>query len=133
MLTNTFQHLPGISANKEAKLWKEGILNWDDFEKAFLPQWRLFEDGREKDWSSILKASREALSEGNIEFFADRLARREHYRIALTVPEETAFLDIETTGLSHYYDETTVIGYSIGDEYDAYIKGGKGSNWGAFD
>ena len=94
MLKNTFLHLPGIGIKKERELWNTGILTWDDFEKAFLPQWRLFEDGREKDWSSILKASREALSEGNIDFFAELLPKREHYRIALTVPEQTAFLDI---------------------------------------
>ena len=123
MLKNTFLHLPGIGIKKERELWNTGILTWDDFEKAFLPQWRLFEDGRDKDWSSILKASREALSEGDIDFFAELLPKREHYRIALTVPEQTAFLDIETTGLSHHYDKITVIGCSLGDEYWAYIKG----------
>lgn len=129
MLNNTFIHLPGIGAKKERELWNEGILTWDDFERNRIRQWRLFDDGRDKDQASILAASREALESGDIDFFADHLPKREHYRIALTVPEQTAFLDIETTGLSHYYDETTVIGFSIGDEYNAFIEG---SDWEAF-
>ena len=63
------------------------------------------------------------MSNGDMDFFGDLLPRREHYRIALTVPEQTAFLDIETTGLSRYYDQITVIGCSVGGEYWAYIKG----------
>jgi hypothetical protein len=47
-----------------------------------------------------LEASRIALKRRNFDFFAERLPRREHYRIALTDPRSTVFLDIETTGLS---------------------------------
>lgn len=38
-------------------------------------------------------------------------------------PERVLFLDIETTGLSHYYDEITVIGWSIGGRASTIIKG----------
>ena len=67
--------------------------------------------------------SRDALERGDMDYFADRLPKKEHYRIALTVPDQTAFLDIETTGLSHYYDEITLIGVSIGGQYSCLIKG----------
>jgi predicted nuclease with RNAse H fold/dephospho-CoA kinase len=33
------------------------------------------------------------------------------------------FLDIETTGLSRYYDTITLVGWSMGGEYNLYIKG----------
>ena len=49
--------------------------------------------------------------------------RPEHYRIALSFPSKTLFLDIETTGLSQYYDVITLIGWSTNDEYNVYIKG----------
>ncbi|WP_376704195.1 DUF429 domain-containing protein [Mesorhizobium sp. ISC25] len=38
-------------------------------------------------------------------------------------PERVLFLDIETTGLSHHYDEITVIGWSIGGRASTMIKG----------
>ena len=34
--------------------------------------------------------------------------------ICLMKPEDVLFLDIETTGLSHHYDDITVIGWAIG-------------------
>lgn len=38
-------------------------------------------------------------------------------------PERVVFLDIETTGLSHYYDEITIVGWSIGGKSYTLIKG----------
>ena len=38
-------------------------------------------------------------------------------------PERVLFLDIETTGLSHYYDEITVVGWSIGGCAKTIVKG----------
>ncbi len=38
-------------------------------------------------------------------------------------PERVVFLDIETTGLSHYYDEITIVGWSIGGTSYTLIKG----------
>jgi predicted nuclease with RNAse H fold/dephospho-CoA kinase len=38
-------------------------------------------------------------------------------------PERVVFLDIETTGLSHYYDEITIVGWSIGGASYTLIKG----------
>lgn len=33
------------------------------------------------------------------------------------------FLDIETTGLSRYYDEITLVGYLLDGDYQVYIQG----------
>jgi uncharacterized protein YprB with RNaseH-like and TPR domain/predicted nuclease with RNAse H fold/dephospho-CoA kinase len=77
--------------------------------------------GREPT-EAVLAASREALAKGNADFFADRLPRREHWRIAVTFPDSTVFLDIETTGLSHYYDEITIVGAGLQDEYLCHLK-----------
>ncbi|WP_162143749.1 ribonuclease H-like domain-containing protein [Hellea balneolensis] len=38
-------------------------------------------------------------------------------------PEKVLFLDIETTGLSHFYDEITVVGWSIGGKSQTFVKG----------
>ena len=39
-------------------------------------------------------------------------------------PESVLFLDIETTGLSHFYDEITMVGWSLGGKSGTFIKGG---------
>ncbi|MEP3632382.1 MAG: ribonuclease H-like domain-containing protein [Shimia thalassica] len=42
-------------------------------------------------------------------------------------PEKVVFLDIETTGLSHYYDEITIVGWSYGGKAHTLVKGGEPS------
>ena len=36
----------------------------------------------------------------------------------LAQPSRVLFLDIETTGLSHYYDKITLLGWSVGQSYE---------------
>ena len=38
-------------------------------------------------------------------------------------PERILFLDIETTGLSHYYDEITIVGWSLNGKSHTFVKG----------
>lgn len=123
MLQNTFIHLPGIGAKKEKALWESGILTWDDYLNAFPAQKGLFEGLQSDRIESGILNSMRALEAGDIDYFAQRLPKGEHYRIVLTIPDQTAFLDIETTGLSFYYDSITIVGYSIGDRYHCYIQG----------
>ncbi len=121
LLRCTFQHLPGISASKEAKFWAEGILDWTDVKQASPTQPDLY-DERASSLQLALEASEEALANRDITYFAGRLPKREYYRIASTFPEYCVFLDIETTGLSTYYDKITVVGWSLGDKYTALIE-----------
>ena len=125
MLSLTFQHIKGIINKKEQELWRMGITSWDDLEIALAPQTFLFDDRwNSGGLKSILAQSRKAFEEKNSEFFSQKLPRQEHYRIVLAFPSDTLFLDIETTGLSRFYDYITVVGWSIAGEYGAYIKGG---------
>jgi len=134
MLACTFIHLPGISERRERELWRAGIWTWGDLHKAFpvlkqvhqptlFPEFEASNSSKRETLQEAVESSIEALEVGNADFFAERLKPSEHYRIAQTFKTETAFLDIETTGLSHYYDQITVVGVSIGDEYFAWIKG----------
>ena len=121
MLNSTFQHLKGIGKTKEHQLWKSGITSWQDFENQLGIQLSIF--GKEKKLDGILGESKKALQEGNIDFFVHHLKSQEYYRIAFTFPKDTVFLDIETTGLSKYYDDITLIGLSLDNQYHVYIKG----------
>ena len=70
---------------------------------------------------SAVEASEEALANRDIEFFARRLPKPEFYRIAASFPECCAFLDIESTGLSPYYDQFTLVGWSVGSTYTVFV------------
>ncbi|TIM21451.1 MAG: DUF429 domain-containing protein [Mesorhizobium sp.] len=51
------------------------------------------------------------------------LRLKEQLALCSQYPERVLFLDIETTGLSHHYDEITVIGWSVGGRASTMIKG----------
>src|SRR5579862_1214415 len=123
MLKNTFIHLRGFGPKKERSLWNLGILTWDDFERNFLTQGSLFPSGPEAELFRALAESRDALAREDCDYFAERLPKAEHYRIALANPNSTVFLDIETTGLSLHYDHTTLIGLADKHRYYLYKKG----------
>jgi uncharacterized protein YprB with RNaseH-like and TPR domain/predicted nuclease with RNAse H fold/dephospho-CoA kinase len=124
MLQSTFQHLDGIGVRKEHELWNSGILTWSDLETKNDFQMSMFDDEiRSTDSRSILIDSRIAFNKRDLDFFARRLSRSEHYRIALSFPSDVLFLDIETTGLSKYYDTVTVVGWSIDGKHNIYVKG----------
>ncbi len=119
MLLSTFRHIEGVGKKTESSLWKQGITSWDKYISRKGIQLPLFSERRQ----SILEASRRAFEKRDIAFFAKSLPSTEHYRVALTYPEETLFLDIETTGLSLYYDELTMVGWSLGRTFSVYIRG----------
>ncbi|MFZ0889248.1 MAG: ribonuclease H-like domain-containing protein [Candidatus Binataceae bacterium] len=123
MLAFTFRHLPGIGRKKEQALWESGVVSWDEFAAERALQAPLFANGGRGSAELLLQQSRRALWEGWVDFFAERLPREEHYRIALSFPSETVFLDIETTGLSRYYHDVTLVGWSVGSSYRVLIAG----------
>lgn len=120
LLRCTFQHLPGIGPAREEKLRSEGVRDWNDLLSPGTGQLDLF-GKRGSELGCAVEASEEALAQGNVEFFKERLPRREHYRIAASFPGRCVFLDIESTGLSRYYDHVTLVGWSAGRRYEALI------------
>jgi len=115
--------LRGYGPKKEKSFWERGIFTWDDFERKFLSQESLFTSNPESEIVRTLTESRDALDRQDCDYFAERLPKTEHYRIALANPNSTVFLDIETTGLSQYYDHTTLIGLADVNRYHLYTKG----------
>jgi len=109
MLLSTFQHIKGIGKKTELALWNNGITTWEKYIKNNGHQLSLFE----KETITTLNESIKAYKNSKLAFFANRLPRSEYYRIALTYPQDTIFLDIETTGLSLYYDQITLVGWSM--------------------
>lgn len=120
MIQNTFLHLKNVNIRTEKELWKHGVLTWEDYAAHRPHQLSLFEDC---SYPPGIQESMLALADEDISYFAERLHPHEFYRLALTFPNDVLFLDIETTGLSIYYDIITLIGWSLGSEYGVYING----------
>lgn len=118
MLTNTFIHLPGIGLKTETDLWNSGIRTWDDFHL------------RGQDFVSAAKASyiSEALGEAANHlpslpnYFTGLLPASQHWRIFPHFQDKTAYLDIETTGLSDTCEITTIALYD-GAQIKYYVQG----------
>lgn len=120
MIRKTFCHTQGISQDTEEMLWENGIVSWDDFLEQFnyiscLPQSKL-----EKIRTEVL-FSKDYLDKGDLNYFKERLPSKEHYRLARY--GKIAFVDIETTGLSKYTDDITLIGIYDGQNPHIYING----------
>ena len=120
MLKKTFCHTSGISQNTEKLLWENGIFSWNDFLERFDSINFLPDSKKEKIRTEIL-FSKDYLNENNINYFRDKLVGKEHYRLANF--GKIAYVDIETTGLSKYSHDITVIGIYDGEESKIYVNG----------
>ena len=120
MIKSTFIFIPGIGKKTEESLWKKGILTWDDLkERAHIiglskTKRRVIED--------YLDRAENALYKHDASFFAEHLPQKEYWRIYKKFRDKALFLDIETTGLSLYYDKITLIGTSNGHKIKFFVK-----------
>ena len=120
MITNTFIFIPGVGEKTEKYLWRDGISTWDDLEsKISLSHINRVKNRIIKDY---LQAVRKSLSKGNVSFFARHLAQQQYWRLYKNFQDKCLFLDIETTGLSLYYDVITLIGTFDGYNIKIFIK-----------
>lgn len=121
MLTSTFQHIPGVGREKEKRYWKAGIRDWESYAQTAGEQLGLFAGSG--NGNDIFYGGKLAVESGNADYFSEVLDHSEWHRIADYFHDDVLFLDIETTGLSLYYDSITIIGWSIGKKYGVYISG----------
>src|SRR5271170_3584157 len=121
MLRSTFLHLPGIGPAAEAALWQQGIRDWKEL-ADHLPS----APGRALARAPVareLAASERALAERDPVWFGRRLPDAEHWRLYPQFADRTAFLDIETTGLSPYAGIVTVVTVHGGGATRSFIAG----------
>jgi uncharacterized protein YprB with RNaseH-like and TPR domain/predicted nuclease with RNAse H fold/dephospho-CoA kinase len=120
ILTRTFVHVPGIGSATERALWAHGISSWRRFLTASSPRVPIRSRSRVCDF---LEESDVALKAGDARFFARYLHRSEWWRLYPHFRTKAVFLDIETTGLSHYYDEVTLVGLYDGARVKTFLAG----------
>jgi uncharacterized protein len=107
VLRATFLHLDTIGPATEARLWRQGVLDWKDLAAAVqIPN---LSEERRRALLRDLDRSEQALTEGDVGWFTYRLPLSELWRLYPSFRDATAFLDIETTGLSPYEGIVTVV------------------------
>jgi len=120
MLKSTFCHVPGIGAKTERNLWAAGLRSWEALAAgADLP----LSAGRAGHLRAHIAESAGHLAADNPNYFAERLASREHWRMFPDFQHTAAYVDIETTGLGSPRDYITAIGLYDGRSVRHYVHG----------
>ena len=121
MLKHTFLHTPGVGPAIERKLWDCGILSWEHWLEGCSTV-RLNRRVSEA-LDAQIERSIQALAAGNARFFEESLPVSEAWRMYGEFRESVAFLDIETTGLSLWFSQITVIGLFDGHDVKVFVRG----------
>jgi uncharacterized protein len=121
VLRATFLHLPGVGPVTEATLWRDGIRDWQDLLQR--PDALGVHEPMQLRLRRELVASEQALRDGDAAWFGRRLPDAEHWRVYSRFAGRTAFLDIETTGLSPYAGIVTVVTVHGGGSTRTFIAG----------
>jgi uncharacterized protein YprB with RNaseH-like and TPR domain len=110
-----------IDTRVERSLWEQGATTWD----AFLAEPQRYALG-----SDLPKAVRavengyKRLQNGEHQYFAMRIPKRDHWRVFPEFRDSIAYLDIETTGGGYRDgDPITLIGIYDGVQYMPFLKG----------
>ena len=120
MLKNTFCHIPLISLKTESHLWGMGASSWEDVKPEVLSA---FTWKKRENMNRYLEESAVHLAASNPMFFVDLLPTNQHWRLFPEFRTTTAFLDIETTGLSLYDDLITTAALYDGKRLRTYVDG----------
>ncbi len=118
MLKNTFCHIPGIGKRREHHLWASGLLSWEAFAECGK------KDTPEMERLSVhIEESIRNLETGNAGYFSGLLPSGLLWRIFPEFRHSTAYIDIETTGLSGPGDYITTISLYDGRLVRTYVNG----------
>ena len=121
MLPHTFIHLPGIGPATERELWDSGVLTWDDFLGTSILPGRAY--SQQTRLNSILAECGQRYRDVDSGYFVRTIPLRESWRMYADFRANTAFLDIETTGLSPDRSIITLVGILDSHGYHAFIHG----------
>lgn len=120
MIKNTFTFIPGIGEITERRFWEKGFFTLADL-KSPTHNIKLSRIKRETIKKYISNALA-AINNLDASFFSKHLIKREYWRLYKEFYNKAIFLDIETTGLSLYYDKITIIGTFDGKVINFFIR-----------
>ena len=108
MLTSSFIFLKGIGEATEQALWDEGYTSWEYFLNK--PTITRISAARKVQFDREVELAQSKLQAGDSAYFARTFKARDHWRLYHTFRHNTAYLDIETTGVPLPFGEITVVG-----------------------
>jgi len=114
---NSFIGVRGVGEQTERDLWRRGATHWDAFDPSYLGP------TTGERVASFIGEARDRLDRGDARFFGERLPDSETWRLYENFREETAFFDIETTGLSAARDRVTTVSVHRGGETTTLVSG----------
>jgi uncharacterized protein YprB with RNaseH-like and TPR domain len=121
VLRATFQHLPSVGPQTEVYLWREGVTDWSHFQET--ERFPRISGERLARLKGSLLVAEDALEKGDAAYFARRLPFAEHWRLFRDFSRRTAFLDIETTGLSPHHGTVTCATVHGGGRTRTFVQG----------
>jgi len=120
MVRKSFIFVPGVGNKTEQYLWRHGVTSWSQLNgRRPLPR---ISSNKQIHIRDFVRKGTEALRNRDISFFAQNLPQNEHWRLYRDFRDRTLFLDVETTGLSRYYDDVTLVGTFDGKESRIFVK-----------
>lgn len=119
MLRCSFCFLGGLGVDAERRLWRRGIVSWDDYCRS---GGGVFNASRHERILADMGQAESALEHNDVRHFLRCLPMSERVRVWPMIQGRTIYLDIETTGLSHEDKVTTVALYD-GQRVLTYVRG----------
>ena len=121
MLRHTFIHGPGVGPGTEAAIWRSGVRTWEEY----LEEHRAgrLAGRRYGTLAPVVAQSLRALAKRELSFFCHRIPSAEQWRVYREFSDAAAYVDIETTGLSPYTDEITVVAIHAGGATRTFVRG----------
>ncbi len=119
MLTASFSCFKGLSRSAEQKIWELGCLSWDHFN--YLPD-KTFSKKKTASVLLEIEQAQMALKAGMPDYFLNRLLNPDKIRVLSEFQQQTAVIDIETTGLSSRDEITSIAVLKNGGIY-LFVKG----------
>lgn len=116
-IENSFIPARGVGEATERRLWRDGVLHWDDFDPD------LVGEKTGQNVSDFIQTAYEHLDDGNADFFGQTLEHRHLWRIYDNFREGACFFDIETTGLSQRWHDVTTVSVHRDGETRTYVRG----------
>ncbi len=120
MLKSTFVHIPGIGITTERRFWEDGIHRWEDFTEHLAGR---LSSVRRDHILKHLEESRCQAKAGNPNYFSNLLPANLQWRYFPEFRNSTAYLDIETTGLTSWENEITTIALYDGSLIQYFVNG----------
>lgn len=116
-IENSFIPVQGVGEVTERRLWRDGVLTWDEFQPRHV-------GGETGDRiEAFIAEARAHLDDGNTRFFGKSLPSGELWRLFENVRDDVAYFDIETTGLSPQTSRVTTVSVHRGSETETFVQG----------